>query len=180
MADEKTDKDTTPPEGNGTESTGTEEWKAPSKEEWDRVQKALVAASKGEKEKKDQLRQLQAQHENDSQKAVREAAEAAERKFKSLGIRGEAKAAFVAAGLQNPTAERVASLVRQLDLDSITVEGDDVIGLDDQVASIKATFSEMFTTQDKKPPRVSGADKPPANGRALTLGQRIAARTYGQ
>lgn len=178
MADEQTDKDTTPPDDKSTE---TEEWKPPTKDEHEKIQRALAKANAEAKTHREKLRELQTKTEGDAEKAAREQAEAAEKKYKPLAVRSAAKAAFLEAGLQGSSPERVTKLVRMLDLDAITVDDDgDVVGLEDQVKSIKADYPELFATQDKRPPRVSGADKPPANGRVLSTGEKIAAQLFGR
>jgi hypothetical protein len=176
MADEETTEET---EGTETGGIETEEWKPPTKEEWARTQKAVTKANAEAKTNREKLRELQAKSEGDEGKAAREAAEAAEKRFKPVAVRSAAKAAFLEAGLQ--PGKSIAPLVRMLDLDALDVDDDgDVIGLNEQVAAIKADYPELFTPTEKKPPRLNGADKPGSNGRTLTTGEKIAAQVLGR
>jgi hypothetical protein len=158
-----------------------EDWKPPTKDEVERMQRALAKANAEAKDWRTKHKALTDQHSTDADKAAREQAEAAERKYKPLAVRAAAKAAFLEAGLQGGTPERVAKLVRMLDLDSIAIDDDgDVRGLDEQVKAVKADYPELFTTPDKRPPRVSAGDKPPTNGRVLSTGEKIAAQVLGR
>lgn len=156
------------------------DWTPPTKDEWDRAQKALAKANAEAKDRREKLQALQRQHEDDAGKATREKAEEAERRYKPIAVRAAAKAAFLEAGLQSSSPDRVAKLVRMLDLDAITVDDTgDVTGLDDQVATIKADYPELFTPAEKKPPRLNAGDKPPAGGRPKRSSDLIAAAVLG-
>lgn len=158
-----------------------DDWRPPTKDEFEKVQRALTKANAEAKDWRTKHKSLADQHSSDAEKAAHEQAEAAERKFKPLAVRSAAKAAFLEAGLQGSTPERVAKLVRMLDLDSIAIDDDgDVRGLDEQVKSIKADYPELFTAQDKKPPRVSASDRPGTNGRPLRASDIQAAQALGR
>jgi len=174
-----TDANTDAGAGTGTD-TGTDDWKPPTKDEFEKVQRALAKANAEAKDWRTKHKTLADQHSTDTEKAAREQAEAAERKFKPLAVRSAAKAAFLEAGLQGVTPERVAKLVRMLDLDSITVDDDgDVRGLDEQVKAVKADYPELFAAPDKRPPRVNASDRPGTNGRLKRSADLLASQVLG-
>ena len=171
----------TPPTDPPTPPADPPPWTPPTKDEWDRAQAALIKASSEAKDRKEELRRLRAASEDDASKTAREQAEAAEKRFKPVAVRSAAKAAFLEAGLQGGTPERIARVVRMLDLDALDIDDDgDVTGLAEQVAAIKKDYPELFTPTDKRPPRLSTGDKPPTNGRTLTTGEKIAAQVLGR
>lgn len=173
--------DTDPPEVPPTDAPPEPpEWTPPTKDEHERMQRALAKANAEAKTHREKLTALQRQNEDDAGKAAREQAEAAEKKYKPIAVRAAAKAAFLEAGLQGGTPDRVSRVVRMLDLDSIEIDDSgDVTGLVDQVAAIKKDYPELFSPADKRPPRVTGADKPPANGRSQRSSDLIAAQVLG-
>jgi hypothetical protein len=185
-ADTDTDDDTIDTGGddtgadNGTDSASGTDWKPPSKDEWDRQQRALTKANAEAKTRREALQALQRKTEDETGKAAREQAEAAEKRYKPVAVRSAAKAAFLEAGLQGGTPERIAKLVRMLDLDAIDVDADgDVTGLDAQVAAVKAEIPELFTVQDKKPPKVTVGDKAGTTGKPKRSSDLLAARVLG-
>lgn len=156
------------------------EWTPPTKEEWAKTQRALAKANTEAKTRREQLTELRGKSEGDAEKAAREQAEAAEKRYKPVAVRSAAKSAFLEAGLQTVTPERVAKLVRMLDLDSITVDDDgDVVGLDEQVASIKADYPELFTPAEKRLPRLSTGNRPGVDKSVKRTADLIAARALG-
>lgn len=161
---------------------GQDDWTPPSKEDYEKVQKALAKANAEAKQRREQLQALQRQSEGDAEKTAREAQEAAERKLKPVAVRAAAKAAFLEAGLQGGS-ERVAKMTKLLDLDALEIDDDgEVSGLAEQVATVKADYPELFGTQEKqqRTPRVSVSDRPSANGKSETLGDLVAAQVFGR
>lgn len=118
---------------------------------------------------------------------ARQAAEAEAAKYKPVAIRAAAKAALLEAKFQNPTDERVKKMIKRLDLDDIDVDEDgDVIGLEAQIDQLVEDFPELFTAPAEttaptkvKPPKLTTADKKPAETTYKTTGDRIAARVLG-
>jgi minor structural protein GP20 len=167
------DEDTTPPTDPPPDTAG-DDWIPPSKEDWDKTQKALAKANAEAKQRREQFQAAQRQTEDDTGKAVREAQEAAEKKLKPVAVRAAAKAAFLEAGLQGGS-DRVAKMVKLLDLEALEIDDDgEVTGLTEQVAAVKTDYPELFGTQTRAP-RVSASDRPGTNGRTLTTGEKIAA-----
>jgi hypothetical protein len=183
MADDQTDSDTTQTDdvNAGGDDTGAEEEKPLTKEEADKLKRAASKAAAGEKTAREKYRELLAKTEGDTEKAAREQAEAAEKKYKPIAIRAAAKAAFLEAGLQGGSPELIGRLVRSLDLDAISVDDDgDVVGLDEQVAALKAEAPQLFEAKDKKLPRVTVGDRPGRNGRSMSASERQAAAVLGR
>jgi len=175
------DNNTQPPADPPADNPPADDWTPPTKEEHERMQRALAKANAEAKDWRTKHKALADQHGSDADKAAREQAEAAEKRYKPVAVRAAAKAAFLEAGLQGATPDRVAKLVRMLDLDSLDIDDSgDVSGLADQVASIKKDYPELFAPADKRPPRVSAGDKPPANnGSAKRSSDLIAAQVLG-
>jgi hypothetical protein len=174
----ETDSDTIDVGATGT--TDAVEWTAPTKDEWEKTQKALAKANSESKTRREELAAARKATEDDTGKAAREASEAAERKFKPVAVRAAAKSAFLEAGLQGVTPERVAKLVRMLDLDAIGIDDDgDVTGLEEQVKSVKADYPELFAAQDKKPPRISGSDRQSNGQQPKRSADLLAAQALG-
>lgn len=180
------DDDSTTQDDTGTDqdnATGQDDWTPPSKEEVDKLHKALAKANQEAKQRREQLQALQRQSEGDSEKAVREAQEAAEKRLKPVAVRAAAKAALLEAGYQNPTSERLTRAIRQLDLDALEIDDDgEVSGLADQVKAFKDDYPELFGTQEQRQrtPRVAASDRPATNGKTETLGDLVAAQVFGR
>lgn len=176
MADEDPN---TPPAGD-TPPTDPPTWTPPTEDEWKRTQTALSKANTEAKTRREELAALRKAGEDADGKAAREAAEAAEKRFKPVAVRSAARAAFLEAGLQGATPERVAKLVRMLDLDALDVDDSgDVTGLADQVASVKADYPELFKATEKRPPRLNTGDRPGTNGVPKRSADLIAAQAFG-
>lgn len=175
---------------NGNENAGgsgqENEWTPPTREEWEALQKEKATARSEAADRKRKLAELTKQHEDADSKSKREATEAALASIKPVAIRAEAKAAFLAAGAD---ATKVSKLTRWLDLSKIEIDGDDVTGLDDQVAELKQDFPELFgkpandNEDDGRKPRVPKVNtKPaaPAGDRLLTVGEQVARELLGR
>ncbi|PKV95917.1 hypothetical protein ATK30_6850 [Amycolatopsis echigonensis] len=169
-----------PGDGTGTEPpAGGDSWTPPTREEWDKHQADLRKANAEAANRKRQLAEQAKQNETDAEKTSREAAEAARSGFLPFLVKAEAKAAFLAEGAD---AGKVAKLTRLLDMAKIEMDGDELTGLDEQVAELKADFPELFKTKpdgDTPPapprvPRVNTAPARPGNGPALSPGENIA------
>lgn len=173
-----------PPEGDQPPATDppVDDWKAPTKDEWERTQAALKKANDEAKTHRLKLRDAQKATEDADGKAAREAAEAAERRYKPVAVRSAARAAFLEAGLADARPERVSKLLRMLDLDSLDVADDgDVTGLADQVAGIKADYPELFAKTKTPAPRIDGSNRNAGNGQFTpkTTGEKIMAQVFG-
>lgn len=186
MADDTTGTDKTGNQGEpGAGTTGAENdtWTPPTREEWEATQKtqkdqadALKRANAESADRRKKLVELEKSHEDADTKKQREAIEAATAAMKPVAVRAEAKAAFMAAGAD---AAKVGKLVRLLDLSKVDIDGDDVTGLDDQVAEIKKDFPELFGEKDAgstktRVPRLDTTGRKPAATETKTPGQIMA------
>ena len=176
-----------------------DDWKPPTKEEWQRTQKALNEANKQAeierrklRELRQQQRQAQPKPEEGTVDAARaEAAAAAEARLKPIAIRAAAKAALLEANFQQPTDARVKKLIKRLDFDDIEVDEEgEITGLQTQIDQLVDDFPELFTspaapatTPTPKPkPRgkLNPAGKKDTEPTFATTGDRIAARVRGE
>lgn len=180
MADETPD---TPIEETSTteDTPPADDWKAPTRDEWERTQTALKKANDEAKNHRLKLKEAQKATEDADGKAAREATEAAERRYKPIAVRSSARAAFLEAGLADARPERVSKLMRMLDMDAIDIDDDgEVTGLDDQVATIKADYPELFAKAKTPVPRIDGSNRNAGNGQSpKTTGEKIAAMVLG-
>jgi hypothetical protein len=174
----ETDPNNPPPEDQPPDDPPA--WTPPTEDEWKRTQAALARANGEAKNRREELQALRKQGEDADGKAAREAAEAAEKRFKPVAVRSAARAAFLEAGLQGVTPERVAKLVRMLDLDALDIDdAGDVTGLAEQVASVKADYPELFKPVEKRPGRLNTGDRAPSNGQPKRSADLIAAQAFG-
>lgn len=170
----------------------------PSAAEWRRTQLALARANDEAKRHRLEAKRLAGEAakaakegEDAAATALREAREEATReaegRYKPLVVRSEASAALVAAGAAvtdkdgKVAADRLARLLRLVNLDEVDVSDDGVIsGLDDQVASIKADYPELFAGPKPPPrPKADGADRKPEPVKPKTSAERLAASLGG-
>lgn len=133
-------------------------------------------------DRRKRLEALEREQETAQEKAIREAVEATNEANKPRIVRAEARVALAAADAR---PERIAALTRFLDLDKITVDGDDVTGLEDQVTQLKTEYPEFFKSEEpvepQKPatPKLQVANKAPAD-KPRTIGEQIAAARNNQ
>ncbi|WP_329064896.1 phage scaffolding protein [Amycolatopsis sp. NBC_01480] len=182
------DENTAAPEAEATADAPADEWTPPTKEEWEAVQAEKnttadklkkVNAESADRRKK--LAELSERYEDADGKSAREAAEAA--KYKPFAIKAAAKAAFIE---QGANSARVDRLFRMLDLERIDFDGDDIAGLEEQVAELKDEVPELFSAQSTKdgedsvkPPKLNVAGKRPQQ-KELTPGEIVARQVFGR
>lgn len=165
----------------GSGASKETEWTPPTKDEWERTKAALAKANGEARDNRLKLRDAKQASEDADSKAAREAAEAAEKRLKPVAVRSAARAAFLEAGLTDAKPERVAKLLRMLDLDELDITDDgEVAGLDEQVTAIKADYPELFAKSKQGAPRIDGSDrKPGSSTQPKTTGEKIAAQLIG-
>lgn len=131
-------------------------------------------------EAQDKARQEQLVEAQKLSEAAEKARLEAEARYKPATIRAAAVPALLAAGAK---AERADRLVRLLDMAALDVDADgEVTGLAEQIVAVKAEWPELFTPAEQaapKPPRVTGADRPPAEQGPQRSADRIAAQILG-
>lgn len=153
----------------------------PSADEWRRTTAALKKANEDgkrhrlrNKELEDAARAGETEHE----KALREAREEGEKRYRAPLVKAAARAALSEAGLSGST-DRV---MRLLDLEALSVDDDgDVIGVDGEVSRIKQDYPEFFQTAKPKPkPRPTAADRQPAEEKPKSSAERHAMKVLGR
>lgn len=152
----------------------------PSESEWRKVQQALKKANEDGKRHRLRNKELEAkqrENETEAEKAVREAREEGEKRFRTPLVTAAARAALAEAGLNGDTS-RVLKLV---DMDNLSVDDEgDVIGLDAEIDKLKQEFPEFFQQEKPKPkPRPTGANRQPAPERPKTSAEIHAMRALG-
>lgn len=132
------------------------------------------------------LKALRLQNETDAEKRDREAEERAEARYKPVAVRAAAKAALLAAKYKkNPE-----SGFRLIDLDLVEIDPltGDVIGLDEQIATLQLEYAELFTSEGEekpappkrvRPAKIDAGSKPPPVDEPKSSAEKIASM-YGQ
>lgn len=187
-------------EDNEDTDKDADEWTPPTRDEVERMQKALAEANAEAKRNRLRLRELRrgqrtteakqgsgADDGADTARAVQEAAEAAERKFKPVAVRAAARAKFLEAGLDPEDKGAMSRLLRLVDMDEVDLDDDgDPVGLDEQIDDIKDDFPRLFEkpepVEPAKPerrrsvPRINGANRDGKAPEPKTTGEKHMAR----
>lgn len=138
------------------------EYTPPTRDEWVSTQDALKRANGEAKKWRLKARDLEKGKTQDQDgDADAKAREAAEARYKPVVVKSAARAALVEAGV---AADRVGKLMRLIDMSEVDVDDEgEVLGLDDQIESIKTDYPELFSAgearQSRRIPRVTGADR---------------------
>jgi hypothetical protein len=174
-----------------TEEATEDEWTPPTREEWQKLQKAqkdaadkLAKVNRESTQRRLKIRELESQNEDDAAKAQREALEAAQARYKPV----VAKSALLEAQART---DRVGALIKLLNMDSLEFDGnDEVVGLDLEVSRLQDEYPEFFTQPElekpeavpvpKPAPKASAAPKKPAREDPKSAGDIIAARLMGK
>ncbi|MEU7240317.1 hypothetical protein [Streptomyces sparsogenes] len=185
------------PDGGGDEETGRGEepkpkppakkddgdgWKPPSRDEWARTQAALKKANEDAKRNRFKAKELEQQAragETEHEKALREAREEGEKRFRTPLVKAAARVALAEAGVNGGT-DRVLRLV---DMDALSVDEDgDVVGLDAEVDRIRGEYPEFFQAPAKPKPkaRPTAADRKPAEEKPKSSAEQHAMRVLGR
>lgn len=127
----------------------------------------------------------------DLEAAVEEARNEARAENQAAAIATSARAELRAAGLTLPrdpgeAKETIARAVRLLNLDDVTLEDGEVVGLDDAIADLKRLLPGMFKAGATPPPPKRKAPNPGntgggkgGSGKELTATERQAASIFG-
>lgn len=189
-ATDATDTEVTEDETSETDAveTATEDvWTPPTREEWDKLQKAQQdAATKLSKvnaesaSRRQKIRDLELKNEDDAARLQREALETAQAKYKPV----VAKSALLEA---NARTDRVGALIKLIDMDILDFAGDDVVGLDAEVERLRSEYPEFFISENpdkpapvaKPAPKAATAPKKIVKEEPKSVGDIVAARLLG-
>lgn len=170
-----------PPADKNSDATDGDPFTPPSEAEWRKVQAALKKAN--DEGKKHRLRNKELEektraNETEHEKALREAREEGEKRYRAPLVKAAARAALSEAGLGGST-DRV---MRLLDLEALTVDDDgDVVGLAGEVTRIKDEYPEFFQTEKPKAKaRPTAADRKPAEEKPRSTAERHAMKVLGR
>lgn len=125
---------------------------AKARTEQEKTVAALKKANSEATKRRLELAEIQKQHEDDETKAKREATEAAMAAMKPALIKG---AAHIALMKVDAKPDRLDRLFRMLDLTKIDFDGDEVVGLEDQVEELKAEVPELFGRPEPEKPEAA-------------------------
>ncbi|WP_199546598.1 phage scaffolding protein [Streptomyces sp. N35] len=170
-----------PPADAKADTADSDPFTPPSEAEWRRIQTALKKANEDGKRHRLRNKELEEKtrtNETEHEKALREAREEGEKRYRAPLVQAAARAALSEAGLGGST-DRV---MRLLDLESLSVDDDgDVIGLAAEVDRIKSEYPEFFQA-DKPKPRVrpTAADRKPAEEKSKSTAERHAMKVLGR
>ncbi|MFE4671109.1 hypothetical protein [Streptomyces sp. NPDC056723] len=153
----------------------------PSEAEWRKTQAALKKANDEGKKHRLRAKELEEktrESETGHEKALREAREQGEARFRAPLVKAAAKAALREAGLSG-AVERGMRLV---DWDTLTVDDDgDVIGLDGEITRVKDEYPEFFQTVKPKPKvRPTASDRKPVEEKPKSTAEQHAIRVLGR
>lgn len=157
-----------------------DDFKPPSKDEWARTQAALKKANDDakrhrlrNKELEDKVRGDETEHE----KALREAREEGEKRFREPMKRAGVRAALAEAGFSAPDR-----LMKLIDWDAVSVDDEgELLGIEAEVDRVKADYPELLPQEKPRPkPRPTGAPRPAAVEKPKSTAEQHAARLLGR
>ncbi|NEB70305.1 hypothetical protein G3I39_25090 [Streptomyces fulvissimus] len=180
-----------PAKRDGPASAEDDEYVPPSREEWERVRRTL-AKRKEEKlavqRDLNSLRDKYREQETETEKAVREAEERAEARYKPIAVKKAVRASLIQAGAiasvegdKEKTEARLTRLMKFVDIGELSIDDDgEVLGVEEQIDALRADYPELFDTAPKKRAvRPSIAPKPPADEKPKSAAERHAAKVLG-
>lgn len=179
---------------------GDDDYEPPSKAEWARTQAALKKANVDSKRNRERARELEEQgraSETEHEKALREAREEGEKRYRAPLVRTAARSALVEAGalafLQDEkepdsTAarekgeSRLARLLKLVDTDVLDIDEDgSVSGLESAVDDLRRDYPELFAAPSRKPKvRPTGAPRQAAPEKPKSVAEQHAAKILGR
>jgi hypothetical protein len=156
------------------------DFKPPSKDEWARTQAALKKANDDAKRHRLRNKELEEKargDETEHEKALREAREEGEKRFREPMKRAGVRAALAEAGFAAPDR-----LLKLIDWDAVSVDDEgDLLGVEAEVDRIKGDYPELLPQDKPKPKaRPTGAPKPAAVEKPKSTAEIHAARILGR
>jgi hypothetical protein len=182
------------------DETKPDDYKPPSKDEWARTQAALKKANDDAKRHRLRNKELEEKargDETEHEKALREAREEGERRYRAPLVRTAARSALIEAGAlaflqdekdpDSATARekgesRIKRLLKLVDTESLDVDDDgSVSGLDAAVDELRRDYPELFAAPARKSKvRPTGAPRQPAPEKPRSTAELHAARLLGR
>ncbi|MGW5175897.1 hypothetical protein ACWERY_16235 [Streptomyces sp. NPDC004082] len=176
------------------------DFKPPSETEWKKTQAALKKANDDAKRHRLRNKELEDKargDETEHEKALREAREEGEKRYRTPLVRTAVRGALVEAGAlaflqdeRDPKSQeattkgesRLARLMKLVDLDALDVDEDgSVSGLESAVDDVIKDFPDLFATAPRKAKaRPTGAPKPAAVEKPKSTAEIHAAKLLGR
>lgn len=189
-----------PPAKKTEPKPGDDDYVAPSKSEWARTQAALKKANDDAKRhrlRNKELEEAARTGETEHEKALREAREEGERRYRAPLVRTAARSALVEAGAlaflqdeKEPDSQaarekgesRLKRLLKLVDTETLDIDDDgSVSGLEAAVDDLRRDYPELFAAPARKPKmRPTGAPRPPAEEKPKSTAERHAAKILGR
>lgn len=169
-----------PPAKKPEAKPGDDDYVPPSKTEWAKAQAALKKANDDAKRHRLRNKELEEKargDETDHEKALREAREEGEKRYREPMKRSGMKAALIEAGFASP--DRLMKLV---DWEALSVDDEgDLLGVEAEVDRMRSDYPE-FVQQEKPKPKVrpTGAPRPAAVDKPKSTAEIHAARILGK
>lgn len=159
---------------------GDDDYKAPSKTEWERTQAALKKANDDAKRHRLRNKELEDQSradETEHDKALRLAREEGEARFREPMKKSGVKTALIEAGFASP--DRLMKLV---DWDAVSVDDEgDLLGVEAEMSRMRTEYPEFLQADKPKPkPKPNGAPRPPTTDKPKSTAEIHAARILGR
>jgi hypothetical protein len=169
-----------------------DEYVPPSREEWERVRRTL-AKRKEEKlavqRDLNNLRDKYKEQETETEKAVREAEERAEARYKPIAVKKAVRAALIQAGAtasvegdKSKSEARLARLMKLVEIGDLSIDDDgEVLGVEEQVDALRADYPELFDVAARRvKARPTAAPRPPADDKPKSAAERHALKVLGK
>jgi hypothetical protein len=189
-----------PPVKKDDPKPGDDDYTPPSKSEWARAQAALKKANDEAKTQRLRNKELEEKargDETEHEKALREAREEGEKKYRTPLVRTALRGALVEAGAlafleeeKDPKSDealkkaesRMGRMLKLIDTDGLDLdEAGSVSGVDAAVAELTRDYPEWFSAPSRKPKaRPTGAPRPAAAEKPKTTAEIHAARILGR
>ncbi|MDH6448186.1 hypothetical protein M2155_000594 [Streptomyces sp. SAI-119] len=168
------------------------EYTPPSREEWERVRRTMAARKREKLDVQRQLNELRDKYkeqETEAEKAVREAEERAEARYKPIAVRKAVRAALIEAGAtaategdKEKTEARLARLMKLVDVGDLSIDDDgEVLGVDEQIDGLRADYPELFepAAKPRTKPKPTAAPRPAAPEKPKSAAEQHALRALG-
>ncbi|MER5715723.1 hypothetical protein [Streptomyces sp. NPDC002132] len=189
-----------PPAKKAEAKPGDDDYKPPSKDEWARTQAALKKANDDAKRHRLRNKELEDKargDETEHEKALREAREEGEKRYRTPLVRTAVRGALVEAGalaflqeekdpdsstVREKGESRLNRLLKLVDMDGLDVDDDgSVSGLEAAVDELRKDYPELFSAPARRAKaRPTGAPRPAVQEKPKSTAELHAARLLGR